>query len=531
MPRFSKFYSATEEEAAVNVRQLVLQQLESASPFSGDDAEQLTNYLKGSAASTLRSRNDLNQPLFRPQSTTQSIGKLLNEPRFSINEQRVFRDNRVVYASSSEGSVDWKARSRTPSSDEPSPPEERPPSSPTSRGTEASTIDDGLEHGRGYVSALPGDEIMGFILTSSGAEPARVKHRSNVVQTPEFRPYYTQDILQNMNTQFSKWSYDLKEGVTAIPFVMAQAPATTHKELVETDKGIWVTGFDVIEDDILDSQSKGKTPLERKQDGRPCDKTIILTLIYPVMGEERALWRGDVESTNGPDGVPSWEIAMRNMRQASKLGPQVDINEVYIREARCPGAPICTNDDFLDALRYLTSQRCTNATLVLDKPLSTAEKYAIVLQPDSLDKTSAPLESDSGSKRAALIAKSKATKDSSLVVSKSVGQRRSALQKNKNRKSIMPSPPPTPKFQESTPKSDPQSEKSKSTVMIFGNKIGEERRAVDSALNNKSINFDSNQEMEAWMAHLRKTDSTTSAGQVLGEDEVIRIRPQERERC
>jgi hypothetical protein len=159
MPRFSQFYSATEAEAAVTVRQLYPQQPEGVSPSSGDDAERLTNFLSGSPAFTLRSRIDVNQPLFRPQSTTQSIGKLLNEPRFSITERRIIRDNRVVYASSSDGSVDWKARSRTPSSDERSPLEERR-SSTTSRTTEASTIDDGLEHGR--VSAFFRDEIMGL---------------------------------------------------------------------------------------------------------------------------------------------------------------------------------------------------------------------------------------------------------------------------------------------------------------------------------------------------------------------------------
>ena len=64
-------------------------------------------------------------------------------------------------------------------------------------------------------------------------------------------------------------------------------------------------------------------------------------------------------------------------------------------------------------------------------------------------------------------------------------------------------------------------------MVILGNKYGEGRRAVDTALSNKIINFDSNQEMEAWMAHLRKTktDSTTNAGQALGEIEVNSIRP------
>ena len=162
MPRFSQFYSATEAEAAAAVRQLALQQSEGASPSGGDYTERLTNYLNGSPAFTLRSRNDVNQPIFRPRSTSQSVVKLLNEPRFNITEQRVIRDNRVVYASSSEGSVDWKARSRTPSSDEPSPPEKRPPSSTASPMTEASTIDDGLQHGRGYVWALLRDEIMGL---------------------------------------------------------------------------------------------------------------------------------------------------------------------------------------------------------------------------------------------------------------------------------------------------------------------------------------------------------------------------------
>ena len=67
--------------------------------------------------------------------------------------------------------------------------------------------------------------------------------------------------------------------------------------------------------------------------------------------------------------------------------------------------------------------------------------------------------------------------------------------------------------------------------MIFGNKFGDERRAVDSALSNKSIDFDNNREMEAWMAQLRKKDSATNAGQVLGEIDVNTIRSQENERC
>ena len=314
MPRFSQFYSATEADAAAAVRQLVPQQPEGASPFGGDDAKRLTNCLSGSSAFTLRSRNDVNQPLFRPQITTQSIGKLLNEPKFSIKEQRVFRDNRVVYESSSEGSVDWKARSRTPSSDEPSPLEEGRRSSTTSPTTEASTIDDGLEHGRWSVSAFLQEELWEFeqYTDSRRAERAQGRHKNNAVQTPQFRSYYSQDILQNMNTHFSKWSYDLKEGVTALPFVTAQAPINTHEQLVDADQESWVTGFDLIDGDLLNSQSKAKAPFERDQSGQSCDKSIILTLMHPVMGKEQALWSKDVESTSGPDGVPSWNIAMRD---------------------------------------------------------------------------------------------------------------------------------------------------------------------------------------------------------------------------
>ena len=364
---------------------------------------------------------------------------------------------------------------------------------------------------------------------SRRAERAQGRHKNNAVQTPQFRSYYSQDILQNMNTHFSKWSYDLKEGVTALPFVTAQAPINTHEQLVDADQESWVTGFDLIDGDLLNSQSKAKAPFERDQSGQSCDKSIILTLMHPIMGKEQALWSKDVESTSGPDGVPSWNIAMRDI--ASKPGLQVNISEVYMREARRPDEPIRTDDDFLDALRYLTSQGRTNATLVLEKPRAAAGKYALVLQPEIPDKTSTPSENDSGTKRAALIAKSKATKDSSLVVSKSVGQRRSTLQKNKNRKSIMPSPPPTPRNQEQTTKPEPQPEQPKPTIMIFGNKFGDERRAVDSALSNKSIDFDNNREMEAWMAQLRKKDSATNAGQVLGEIDVNTIRSQENERC
>jgi hypothetical protein len=97
----------------------------------------------------------------------------------------------------------------------------------------------------------------------------------------------------------------------------------------------------------------------------------------------------------------------------------------------------------------------------------------------------------------------------------------------------MPSPPPTPKSQELTPKpeSQPEQQKQKPTIMIFGKNLGDERRAVDSALNNKRINFDSNREMEAWMAQLRKADNTTHEGRVPGETKVNSIRPPESERC
>ena len=160
MPRFSQFYSATEAEAAVAVRQLALQQSEGASPSGGNHAERLTNYLNGSPAFTLRSRNDVNQPIFRPRSTSQSVVKLLNEPRFNITEQRVIRDNRIVYASSSEGSVDWKARSRTPSSDQRSPQEAQAPSSASSAKGEMSSASDISNDRREYVLILLLDKLM-----------------------------------------------------------------------------------------------------------------------------------------------------------------------------------------------------------------------------------------------------------------------------------------------------------------------------------------------------------------------------------
>lgn len=123
MPRYSLFYSATEEEAATSFPELCLQQID-APHFSSDDAEQLDGLINGTLTTSSRARNDVNQPLFRPKRQAQSVEELLflNSSGFSIVYETVHRDKVVHHDSTSEDSVGkWKTRSRTPSSDEPSP--------------------------------------------------------------------------------------------------------------------------------------------------------------------------------------------------------------------------------------------------------------------------------------------------------------------------------------------------------------------------------------------------------------------------
>ena len=266
-------------------------------------------------------------------------------------------------------------------------------------------------------------------------EPAQDKHVLNWGTYPDYRAIYPRDVLQDMDTQFSKWSYDLNEGTTAIPFVMAQAPTETHQRVAGVDRELWVTGAVETAEDSVNSQDLAKALLERIQ------------------------------------------------KKGSKR----------LNSSKVPRAP----------------------------------KFG------SPSKVDSPRKNDCLSKRAALIAKSKAAKDSSLVLSKSVGQRRSALHKNKNRRSIMSSPPPTVRKPESFRKPEPQIEQSRPTILILNQKEDDQRHEVDSALQNRRIDPDNRRQLEALMEQLGKslTDKDESSkGRVIGEVGVSTDHPWEYER-
>ncbi|KAF2633264.1 hypothetical protein BU25DRAFT_486409 [Macroventuria anomochaeta] len=404
MPKFSRFYSETEADATANISRLFPQQTDCAPQFSSDDAEQLDSILNGTTTSTSRPRNNANQPLFRPKLPVQFVEQVLNASVFSVSHETVHRDKAVRYASSSEDSVEWKIRSRSPSSEEASP-RKYGISSPTlSFKAEASSTSDGSsDDGLAHVK-----------------EPTQEKQIYNWGLYPDYHAIYPQDVLQSMDTQFSKWSYDHNEGTAAIPFVMAQAPAETHERLVEVDRKLWVNGTEDAVGDSADSQDTARAMLERVQ-------------------------KEGLKRSSKVDG-------------AAKVGSS----------------------------RKIDSTRRDEST----------------------------------SKRAALIAKSKAAKESSLVVSKSVGQRRSAMQKNKNRRSIMPSPPPTARKPEPVRKPELQTEQSRPTILIVNQKEGDQRRDVDSALQNRRLDLDNRQQLEALMEQLGKRVSDkneSNEGRVIGE--------------
>lgn len=260
------------------------------------------------------------------------------------------------------------------------------------------------------------------MLTLDRVEPSREANMKSWASYTGYRATYTQGILQTMDTQFSKWSYDLNEGMTSIPFVMAQAPTETHERLVRVDRKLWVTGADDTDEEMEISQTTAAALLERAQQKAP--------------------------------------------RRAS------------------------------------------------------ANKVLIVMKHNNSSKANTPPKEDSTSKRAALIAKSKAAKDMSLVATTSIGQRRSTLQRNKNRKSIMPSPPPTARKPEPARKSEMQTEQSKSTMLILNPKEDEQRRDIDSAIRNQHIDFENPQHMQMLMQHLGRSSTEISKGQVIGELEV-----------
>lgn len=155
MPRFSHFYSTTEEEAAASIIQLFPQGREAAAQFSKEDAEQLACLLDGTAVTTVRQRYDSNQPLFRTKPPVQSIEELLKASTFSVVEETIFREKPANCENSSDDSQEWKTRSRTPSSDEPSPQKYRLSSPTLSVKVEVSSVSDESENELSQLCARP----------------------------------------------------------------------------------------------------------------------------------------------------------------------------------------------------------------------------------------------------------------------------------------------------------------------------------------------------------------------------------------
>ena len=150
MPKFSRFYSVTEAEAAANIRRLFPSPTYHT-PFSSDDAEQLACILNSTRESASHPRNDTHQPILRQIQSVQSVEQLFNVSSFSVSHETVHRDKAVHYASFSEDSVEWKVRSRTPSLDEPSPQKHHiPPPALSGKvetlNTSGGALDDGLIH-------------------------------------------------------------------------------------------------------------------------------------------------------------------------------------------------------------------------------------------------------------------------------------------------------------------------------------------------------------------------------------------------
>ena len=244
---------------------------------------------------------------------------------------------------------------------------------------------------------------------------------------PDHYATYPDDVLQNIDTQFSRWSYDINEGTTGVPFVMAQAPLDTHESLVKVDRELWITGDEDANRKIANSHGAARAVVERAQ------------------------------------------------KKSSKL-------------------------------------------LSMSKPIG-APKLKIPTAANAASKE------DSASKRAALIAKSKTVKDNALVVSKSANQRRSAMQRNKNRRSIMPSPPHTARKTELVKKQDAQTEESRPTVIIVDRKDEDQRRELDSALQNGKLDPSNDRHMEWLMKRLKSTgaDNEEEESQVIREVEVRRL--------
>lgn len=150
MPKYSRFYSATEAEALANVIRLFPKQTARAPLFGKDDAKQLSDILSGTIMTLPHSRADVNQPIFRRSQHLEPLEHLLDVSGFSVSRDTVHRRKDVRYTSSSEDSTEWQTRSRTPSSDDPTP-LKSVPSPPSSVKVETSSnsgdsLDDNLPH-------------------------------------------------------------------------------------------------------------------------------------------------------------------------------------------------------------------------------------------------------------------------------------------------------------------------------------------------------------------------------------------------
>lgn len=158
MPIFSYFYSATEEEAATRLRQHFPQPSEEAVSFSNRNAEQLELLLNGTTVSKPRPRNEFNQPLFHPK-RAKPIGQLFNACTFGVTHKNVYRDKLVPFGSTSDDPQEWQTRSRTPSSDEPSPQKYCLPSPTPSVKVEASSNSDCSEDGLTHMYTRPNQDV------------------------------------------------------------------------------------------------------------------------------------------------------------------------------------------------------------------------------------------------------------------------------------------------------------------------------------------------------------------------------------
>lgn len=235
---------------------------------------------------------------------------------------------------------------------------------------------------------------------------------------PDHYATHPDSVLHNMDSQFSKWSYDLSEGTTGVPFVMAQAPPDTHQSLVKVDRGLWATGEEDADSKTVNSHSIAQAVLERAQK----------------------------KSSPKPMGVP---------------------------------------------------------------------KHKVWTAADTASKE------NSASKRAVLIAKSKAASDSRLVVSRSANQRRSTMQRNKNRRSIIPSPPPIARKAEPARKQHAPAEQPQATVLIVDRKDENQRHELDSALDSERLHLSNDRHMEWLMKRLKSTGADNEEdGRMLGEIEV-----------